>query len=61
MFMSIESYQTQIYIHINSQLTNDDSNKEVFETFSNLLPASDQKTFLESSRIENTQDAISSY
>ena len=28
MFMSMESCQTQIHIHINSQLTNDDSNEE---------------------------------
>ena len=46
MFMSMESCQTQTHIHINSQLTNNDSNKEVLETFSNLLPAFDQKTFL---------------
>ena len=39
MFMSMESCQTQIYIHINSQLTNDDSNEEVLETLSNLFSA----------------------
>ena len=61
MFMSMESCQTQTHIHIDSQLTNDDSNEEALETLSNLLPAFGQKIFLESSRIENTQDAISSY
>ena len=61
MFMSMESCQTQIYIHIDSQLTNDDSNEEALDTLSNLLPAFDQKIFSESSKIENTQDAISSY
>ena len=29
MFMSMESCQTQIHIHIDSQLTNDDSDEEV--------------------------------
>ena len=38
MFMSIEPYQTQIHIHIDSQLTNDDSNEEALETLSNLFP-----------------------
>ena len=61
MFMSMESCQTQTHIHIDSQLTNDDSNKEVLETLSNLLLAFGQKNFFESSRIENTKDAISSY
>ena len=61
MFMSMKSCQTQTHIHIDSQLTNDDSNEEALETLSNLLPTFGQKTFLESSRIENTQDAISSY
>ena len=46
MFISIESCQTQIHIHIDSQLTNDDSNEEVLETFSNLLPTFGQKIFL---------------
>ena len=59
--MSIESCQTQTYIHIDSQLTNDDSNEKVLETLSNFLSAFGQKTFLKSSRIENTQDMISSY
>ena len=61
MFISMESYQTQTHIHINSQLTNDDSNEEALETLSNLFLTFDQKIFLESSRIENTQDTISSY
>ena len=61
MFMSMESYQTQTYIHIDSQLTNDDSDDEAFEILSNLLPAFGQKTFFGSSKNENTQDAISSY
>ena len=60
MFMSMESCQTQTHIHIDSQLTNDDSNEEVLETLSNLLSAFGQKIFFKSSRIENTQDAISS-
>ena len=60
MFMSMESYQTQIYIYIDSQLTNDDSNKKVLETLSNLSTFG-QKIFFESSTNENTQDAISSY
>ena len=45
MFMSIESCQTQTHIHIDSQLINDDSNEEVLETLSNLLPTFSQKTF----------------
>ena len=61
MFKSMELYQTQIYIHIDSQLNNDDSNKEVLETFSNLLSTFGQKTFPKSSMIENIQDGISSY
>ena len=61
MFMSMKSCQTQIHIHIDSQLTNDNSNEEALETLSNLLLAFGQKTFPKSSRIENTQDAISSY
>ena len=44
--MSMESCQSQTHIHIDSQLTNDDSNKEVLETLSNLLSAFGQKTFL---------------
>ena len=61
MFITMESCQSQTHIHFDSQLTNDDSNEEALETLSNLLLTFDQKTFLESSRIENTQDAISSY
>ena len=61
MLMSMKLCQTQIYIHIDSQLTNDDFNEEVLETLSNLLSAFGQKTFFKSSRIENIQDAISSY
>ena len=45
MFMSMESCQTQTHIHINSQLTNNESNEEVLETLSNLLPTFSQKTF----------------
>ena len=60
-FMSMESCQTQTHIHINSQLTNNDSNEEVLETLSNLLSAFGHKIFLKLSKIENTQDAISSY
>ena len=54
MFMSMKSYQNQIPIHINSQLTNDDSDEEVLETLSNHLPAFDQKIFFKSSRNENS-------
>ena len=54
MFMSMESCQTQTHIHINSQLTNDDSDEEVLKSLSNLLPSFDQKIFFESSRNENT-------
>ena len=61
MFISMESCKTKIYIHIDSQLTNDDSYEEVLETLSNLLSAFGQKAFFKSSRIENTQDAIFSY
>ena len=61
MFMSMESCQTQTHIHIDSQLINDDSNKEVLETLSNLLPTFGQKIFSESFTNENTQDTISSY
>ena len=61
MFISMESCQTQTHIHIDYQLINDDSNEEVLETLSNLLFIFGQKTFFKSSRIENTQDAISSY
>ena len=61
MFMSMESYQTQTHIYIDFQLTNDDSNKEALETLFDLLPTFGQKFFSESSRIENTQDTISSY
>ena len=39
MFMSMKLYQTQTHIHIDSQLTNDDSDDEALETLSNLLPA----------------------
>ena len=46
MFISMESYQIQTHIHINSQLTNNDSIEETLETLSNLLPAFGQKTFL---------------
>ena len=46
MFMSMESCHTQTHIHINYQLTNNDSNEEVLETLSNLLLAFGQKTFL---------------
>ena len=56
--MSMESYQTQTLIHINSKLTNDDSNEEALKILSNLLPTFGQKTFSESSTNENTQDAI---
>ena len=58
MFMSMELCQTQTYIHINSQLTNNDSDDEELETFFNLHPVFGQKIFFESSRDENTQDAI---
>ena len=61
MFMSMEPCQTQTQIHIDSQLTNDDSNKEILETLFNLLSAFGQKIFFELSRNKNTQDAISSY
>ena len=61
MFMSMESCQTQTHIHIDSQLTNDDSNKEALEILSNLLLTFGQKIFSESFRDENSQDAISSY
>ena len=44
-FMSIESYQTQIYIYIDSQLINDDFDKKVLETLFNLLSAFGQKLF----------------
>ena len=47
MFMSIESCQTQTHIHIDSQLTNDNSNKKILETLSNLLSTFDQKNFFE--------------
>ena len=60
-FMSMKSCQTQTHIHINSQLTNDDSDDEALETLSNLLAAFGQKIFSKSSRDENTQDAIFSY
>ena len=43
--MSMESCQTQTHIHIDSQLTNDNSNEEALETLSNLLPTFGQKTF----------------
>ena len=46
MFMSMESCQTQTYIHIDYQLTNNDSNEEALETLSNLLPTFGQKIFL---------------
>ena len=46
MFMSMESCQTQTHIHIDSQLTNNDSNEEALETLSNLLSAFGQKIFL---------------
>ena len=55
--MSMESCQTQIHIHIDSQLTNDDFNEEALETLSNLLSTFGQKIFPESSTNENTQDA----
>ena len=45
MFMSMESCQIQTHIHIDFQLTNDDSNKEALETLSNLLLAFGQKFF----------------
>ena len=61
MFMSMESCQTQTHVHIDSQLTNDDSNEEALETLSNLFPTFGQKIFSESSTNENTQDTISSY
>ena len=61
MFMSMEPCQTQTHIHIDSQLTNDDSDDEVLETLSNLFSTFGQKIFSESSTNENTQDAISSY
>ena len=61
MFMSMDLCQTQTHIHIDSQSTNDDSDKEALETLSNLLSAFCQKIFFESSKNENTQDAISSY
>ena len=61
MFMSMESCQTQTHIHIDSQLTNDDSNKEALKTLSNLLPTFGHKIFSKLSMNENTQDAISSY
>ena len=59
--MSMKSYQTQTHIHIDSQLTNDNSIEEALEILSNLLAAFGQKIFFESFRIENTQDAISFY
>ena len=59
--MSMESCQTQIHIHIDSLLTNDDFNEKVLETLSNLLSTFGQKIFSESSKNENTQDAIFSY
>ena len=52
--MSMKVCQTQIHIHIDSQLINDDSDDEVLETLSNLLPAFGQKIFSKSSRDENT-------
>ena len=61
MFMSMKSCHTQTQIHIDSQLTNDDSNEKVLETLSNLLPTFDQKIFFESFRDENSQDAIFFY
>ena len=61
MFMSMESCQTQMHIHIDSSLTNDDFNDKALETSSNLHPTFDQKIFFESSRDENSRDAISSY
>ena len=60
-FMSMESYQTQTHIYIDFQWTNDDSNEEALETFSNLLPTFGQNIFSKSSTNENTQVAISSY
>ena len=54
MFVSMKSCQTQIHIHIDSQLTNDDSDGEALETLSNLLPTFGQKIFSESSKNENT-------
>ena len=54
MFMSMESCQTQTHIHINYQLTNDDSNEEALETLSNILPTFRQKIFSESSMNKNT-------
>ena len=44
--MSMKSCQTQIHIHTDAQLTNDNSNEEALETLSNLLPTFGQKTFL---------------
>ena len=61
MFISMESCQTQTHIHIDFQLSNDDSNEEALETVSHILPVFGQKTFSESSKIENTQNAIFSY
>ena len=61
MFISMESCQAHTNIHIDSQLTNDGSNEEVLEIFSNLLPGFGQKFFFKSSRIVNTWDTISSY
>ena len=61
MFMSMKLCQTQTHIHINSQITNDDSNEEALETLSNLFSAFGQKNFFESSTIKNIRDAISSY
>ena len=54
MFMSMELYQTQTHIYINSWLTNDNSDDEVLETLSNLFLAFDQKKFSESYRDENS-------
>ena len=59
--MSMKSCQTQIYIYIDSLLTNDNSDDKALETLTNLLPAFGQKTFFESSRDENSEDAIFSY
>ena len=42
----MESCQTQTHIHIDSQLTNNDSNEEALEILSNFLPTFGQKTFL---------------
>ena len=45
--MSIEPYQTQIHIHINFQLINDDFDEEALETLSNLLPTFGQIFFFQ--------------